>query len=96
MSAQVPAFADEAAPAERRKSERRRRELEWCARYFSALRRSQEPTPAERFSADAATWAAWVQGAELTPREAMRLPRLVPQPKAWVRELCDEVRNGEG
>ncbi len=74
--------------------ERRRRELEACGRYFAALEHDREPTPGERSARDTAIWSRHRQGLPITPLEAMRLPRLVPQPKPWVRELWDGIGHG--
>lgn len=82
--------------SERRKAERRLRERRACSLYFEGVREAAGPTPSEQASMDTAIWCKYLQDIPLTPLEAMRLPRLVPQPKEWVREIWDEVRNGEG
>lgn len=81
--------------SDHRKSERRLRELRACSLYFEGMRETAGPTPSEQASADTAIWCKHLQGIPLTPLEAMRLPHLVPQPKEWVREMWDEVRNGK-
>lgn len=74
-------------------SGKRERELRMCGRYFLAMEAAREPTDEERFERNAALWCNALQGVALTPAEAVRLPRLVMQPKPWVRELLGEVGN---
>lgn len=83
----------ESIPAliERHKRERRLREVRKCGSYFKGLRDSEAPSEERRFSMDAALYADLLQGLPLTPLEALRLPRLAPQPKAWVVELWEAV-----
>lgn len=79
---------------ERHRRERRGRELGKCGSYFKRLRDSEVPSEERRFSMDAAIYADLLQGLPLTPREALRLPRLAPQPKAWVVELWEAMDDG--
>ncbi len=84
-------------PKELRERLRRERELKLCGAYFHAIYRSQEPTDGELLSRDACAWADFEErGVQPSPRQALRMPHLAPQPKEWVRELLDEAENGRG
>ncbi len=96
----APAFRpmtdSERKEATRRAKARRERELEACGRYFSSMIQNRDLTPTEQFTRDTAIWSKYRQGIPLTPLEALRLPRLVPQPKAWVQEFLDGVSRDKG
>lgn len=72
----------------------RRREVAECGRRFAAMEKARDRTEQEEFEHDAALWCNSQQGEMLAPMEAVRLPRLVRQPKRWVREILDMVRDG--
>lgn len=75
---------------------RRERELTQCGRYFLEIARDTEPTREEQHSRDTCAWTDYTDhGIRPSPSQALRMPRMVPQPKPWVAEVVKAARDGK-